>query len=349
MHWREFITLLGVQRRRSRSLHSSRQLGTAMAQSLSLTLVTLVLLHPLTVAHSQDSQDASEVVSSGIEIPTADCLGPAARRSWAAIADKTASSGNAIEHIHTASDEKAETLTICASTARKNSNISLRFKVLQSARGSGGVAFRMATPDAYYLAKIDVFRERALLLLVNNGTEEEIVGVDVDVSFNAWHTLAVRAQDDRFTVYLDGLWIFTGYDKTLAHAGRIALWAEPRSATRFDRIKMGPIASPSVGQTGLPVGTYTFANGDKYVGEMNFGAMHGQGTYTFANGDKYVGEFKRSQPNGQGIYSYVDGDTYVGGVSDGKQSGQGTYTFANGNKFVGEFKDGKFSGRGTRP
>jgi hypothetical protein len=349
MHWRELIALPSPQRPLSRSRSSPRASGTAMAHSLTLTVVTLLLSHPSTVAHTQDSQDASEVVSSGIEIPTADCLGVAVRHSWVTIEDKTASSGNAIEHIHTAPDEKAETLAICASTGLKNANISLRFKVLQSARGSGGVAFRMATPDVYYLAKIDVLRDRASLLLVKNGTEEEIVGVDVDVAFNSWHTLAVRAQDDRFSVYLDGIWIFTGYDKTLEHAGRIALWAEPSSTTRFDRIKMGPFAAPSVGQGGFPIGKYTFANGDRYVGEMNFGEMHGHGTYTFGNGDKYVGEFTRSQPNGRGTYTYVDGDNYVGEVRDGKQSGQGIYTFANGNKFVGEFKNGKFSGRDTRP
>jgi hypothetical protein len=346
MHWREFITLPSAQRARSRSLYGPRQPGIAIAHSLTLTVVTLVLLHPSTVAHTQDSQDASEVVSSGIEIPTADCLGAETRRSWAAIADKT---GKAIEHTRTASNEKTDNLAICETTALKNSNISLRFKVLQGAHGSGGVAFRMATPDVYYLAKIDVLRDRALLLLVKKGTEEEIVGVDVDVAFNAWHTLVVRAQDDRFTVYLDGIWIFTGYDKTLEHAGRIALWAEPSSTTLFDRIKMGPIAAPPVGQSGLPIGTYTFANGDKYVGEMNYGAMHGQGTYTFGNGDKYVGEFMRSQPSGRGTYTYVDGDSYVGEVHGGKQNGQGIYTFADGNKFVGEFKAGKFSGRDTRP
>ena len=34
-------------------------------------------------------------------------------------------------------------------------------------------------------------------------------------------------------------------------------------------------------------GTYTFANGNKYVGEFGNDEQHGQGTYTYANGGKY--------------------------------------------------------------
>ena len=66
-------------------------------------------------------------------------------------------------------------------------------------------------------------------------------------------------------------------------------------------------------------GTYTWANGDKYIGEYKDGKGHGQGTYTWANGDKYIGEHK-----------------------DGKKHGQGTYTFANGKKNNGYFMNNEY-------
>ena len=94
-------------------------------------------------------------------------------------------------------------------------------------------------------------------------------------------------------------------------------------------------------------GTYTYANGDKYVGKYKDGKQNGQGTYTFANGDKYVGEFKDDKQNGQGTYTLTDGGKYVGGFKDGILDGQGTLTFANGDKYVGEFKDDMQNGQGT--
>ena len=42
-------------------------------------------------------------------------------------------------------------------------------------------------------------------------------------------------------------------------------------------------------------GTYTFANGDKYVGEFRDNKKNGQGTYTFANGRVKEGIWKNGE------------------------------------------------------
>ena len=94
-------------------------------------------------------------------------------------------------------------------------------------------------------------------------------------------------------------------------------------------------------------GTFTYANGNKYVCEYKDGQINGQGTYTYANGNKYVGEWKDNKRNGQGTYTYANGDKYVGELKDNKRNGQGTFTWANGDKYVGELKDGQIKGQGT--
>jgi hypothetical protein len=94
-------------------------------------------------------------------------------------------------------------------------------------------------------------------------------------------------------------------------------------------------------------GTFTSATGEKYVGEFWDGKSHGQGTYTWPDGEKYVGEFRDGKSHGQGTHTWPDGSKYVGEWRDDKYHGQGTYTFANGDKFVGEYQDGKAHGQGT--
>jgi hypothetical protein len=64
-------------------------------------------------------------------------------------------------------------------------------------------------------------------------------------------------------------------------------------------------------------------------------------TYTWPNGNKYVGEWKDSQRSGQGTYTWPNGNKYVGEYKDGKKHGQGTKTWASGAKYIGEYKDGK--------
>ena len=65
-------------------------------------------------------------------------------------------------------------------------------------------------------------------------------------------------------------------------------------------------------------GTYTFASGDKFVGEWKDDKFHGQGTYTFAEGDKYVGEFKDGKKHGQATYTYADGEKDAGYYLNGE-------------------------------
>jgi S1-C subfamily serine protease len=84
-----------------------------------------------------------------------------------------------------------------------------------------------------------------------------------------------------------------------------------------------------------------------HVGEYKSDQMHGQGTYTFADGSKYIGEFRNSVSQGHGSGILTNGSIYVGEYRGGKPNGQGTFTYANGNKYVGEWKGGKRSGFGT--
>ena len=91
--------------------------------------------------------------------------------------------------------------------------------------------------------------------------------------------------------------------------------------------------------------------GDKYVGEFKDDQMHGQGTYTWAGGNKYIGNHKEGKGDGQGTFIWVSGDfagdKYVGEIKDDVLHGHGTYTWENGDKYIGLWKDGYQHGQGT--
>ena len=111
-------------------------------------------------------------------------------------------------------------------------------------------------------------------------------------------------------------------------------------------------ACPTSGTFNNCFGSYTFANGDKYVGEFKTDAYNGQGTFIFGPnsewaGDKHVGEYRNNKRNGQGTYTHANGDKYVGEYKNDAMNGQGTYTHADGDKYVGEFKNDAYNGQGT--
>ena len=67
---------------------------------------------------------------------------------------------------------------------------------------------------------------------------------------------------------------------------------------------------------------------------------NGLGTDTWWNGKKYVGEWKDGKPNGQGTTTFLDGSKYVGEYKDGERNGQGTFTWSDGGEYVGSWKNG---------
>jgi len=93
--------------------------------------------------------------------------------------------------------------------------------------------------------------------------------------------------------------------------------------------------------------TYTYPNGNKYVGDMKNGIPHGKGILTSKDGDKYEGEFKNGTQSGIGTFTRPNGFKYVGEYRDGVANGIGTETYQSGGYYKGEFKNGKPNGKGT--
>jgi hypothetical protein len=161
---------------------------------------------------------------------------------WTVVADSTATAGIVIEQSGGRTTEDRFPLAICKAAALKNAEISLRLKAAGGTSDQGGgVALRLSSPKDYYLVRLDALRDQVLFSRVSNDASKEIVAVDADIALHVWHTLSVRANDNEFVVTLDGIWVFTAFDKALSQPGRVALWTKGDSITRFDQIEIVPL------------------------------------------------------------------------------------------------------------
>ncbi len=68
----------------------------------------------------------------------------------------------------------------------------------------------------------------------------------------------------------------------------------------------------------LQVVFFLYATSFAYSECIEGDCSSGQGTFTYADGNKYVGEWKDGKENGKGNATSPDGSKYVGEWKDGK-------------------------------
>ena len=211
------------------------ELISARARFLGVLLSVVCVACPELGATVQNTTTAIDIEKDGIG--TAPAEFDLSQGRWTIVRDATAEGGLALEQSGVSTAEDSFPLAIYKNATIKNVEINFRLRADggELDRG-GGIAMRMSSPQDYYLVQVDARREMVLFLRVSEGGTEEIAGVEVDITSHSWHALTVRAVDNQFTVSLDGTWVFTAFDKTLSHPGRIALWTKGDSVTRFDSI-----------------------------------------------------------------------------------------------------------------
>jgi len=156
---------------------------------------------------------------------------------WIVVSDVSAAGGRAIEQTSTDKTDYRFPLAIYKPFAAVNVEVVLRFKpVAGTVDQAGGIAVRLSSPEDYYVVRANALEDNVRFYRVLKGRREQLAGVDTKVSANAWHTLGLRAEGDKFTVMFDGKTLYTASDRTFTGSGRVALWTKADSVTRFDSI-----------------------------------------------------------------------------------------------------------------
>ena len=98
-----------------------------------------------------------------------------------------------------------------------------------------------ASSCGYYLVRANALEDNVRFYGIVKGKREQLASADVKVAPNVWHTLALKAEADRFSISYDGKMLFTVEDNTFAGPGKVALWTKADSVTHFDTIAITPL------------------------------------------------------------------------------------------------------------
>jgi hypothetical protein len=162
--------------------------------------------------------------------------GPA---QWTVTSDTSAAVGLAIEQTSTDRTDYRFPLAIYQSVVASNVDVTIRFKpVTGKVDQAGGIAVRLSDPDNYYVARANAVEDNVRFYRVVKGQRVQIEGANTKVTANEWHQLGLRAEGPRFNITFDGKQLFTATDRTIANAGKVALWTKADSVTRFDGIEI---------------------------------------------------------------------------------------------------------------
>jgi hypothetical protein len=161
---------------------------------------------------------------------------------WTVVADPTAANGCAIAQVSKDRTDYRFPLAIYKPFSGKDVEVSVRFKAVAGmVDQAGGIAVRLLTPDDYYVAGANALGDIVGFYRVVKGQHEQLASANVKVSANVWHTLALKAEGDRFTISFDGKPLISAQDKTFSDRGKVALWTKADSVTYFDTISIAPL------------------------------------------------------------------------------------------------------------
>ena len=119
-------------------------------------------------------------------------------------------------------------LAIYDPLSAKNVEVVVRFKpVAGKVDQAGGIAVRLTSPDNYYVVRANALEDNVNFYRVIKGQRTELKSANRKVSGNKWHTLALKAEGEQFTVTFDGKQLFTATDRTIAGPGVLVFGQRP--------------------------------------------------------------------------------------------------------------------------
>jgi len=163
--------------------------------------------------------------------------GQGAPAAWSVVDDPSVSAGKVLAQTSADRTDYRFPLAIYAGVNAADVEVAVRFKAVAGrVDRAGGIAIRLADADNYYVLRANALEDNVNFYHVVRGTRREIGGASTKVASDQWHTLSLKAVGEQFTIAFNDKTLFGVTDRTVTHAGKIALWTKADSVTRFDAL-----------------------------------------------------------------------------------------------------------------
>jgi hypothetical protein len=168
--------------------------------------------------------------------------GRGAPPAWSVVDDASVSPGRVLAQTSTDQTDYRFPLAIYDGVAAKDVEVTVRFKAIAGRIDrAGGIAVRLTDADNYYVVRANALEDNVNFYHIVRGSRRQVRGVDTKVGSDQWHTLSIKAVGDQFTIGFNDRALFTVTDRTIANAGKVALWTKADSVTRFDALTIRPL------------------------------------------------------------------------------------------------------------
>lgn len=161
---------------------------------------------------------------------------------WAIAEDTTAPKGPKVLAQTAVSPASMFNLCVLDDPSFADVEVSVSFKAVKGATDQGGgVVWRYADANNYYVARFNPLEDNFRLYRVVDGKRTQIGGNEkLTAKAGEWHTLKVRMVGEAIACSLNGKIEIKVKDKTFAKPGKVGLWTKADAQTYFDDFRATP-------------------------------------------------------------------------------------------------------------
>lgn len=121
----------------------------------------------------------------------------------------------------------------------KNFTVTTQFKIVSgTTEQMAGIVFRYQNASNFYVVRASALGHNLRFYKVVDGVRGNILGPDLEITTNTWHSLSVECDGDQITFWLDGSLALPPLQDTSFSVGKIGFWTKSDAVSYFADTKI---------------------------------------------------------------------------------------------------------------